>query len=80
MEEGKDESEFFSKIESFCNFYKNDVPKTTKGLAYPTEFAATGVASSSAFLCILAAQKLPKDKTGEFHNFQQRIYKSILTP
>ena len=65
LQETKEETDFFAKIENFCNFYKDDVPKTTKGLAYPTEFAATGVAASSAYLCILAAQKLPKVKTGK---------------
>ena len=64
MEEDDESVESFNRIRDFCNFYENDVPKTTKGLAYPTSFGATGVAASSSFLCILAAQKLAPSKTG----------------
>lgn len=64
MEEDEETNVAFNRISDFCNFYLNDVPKTTKGLAYPTSFGATAVAASSSYLCILAAQKLPESKTG----------------
>ena len=68
MEEDDESVESFNRIKDFCNFYENDVPKTTKGLAYPTSFGATGVAASSSFLCILAAQKLAPSKTGSINS------------
>ena len=38
------------------------MPKTTRGLAYPTNTKATAPAASSSFLCGLAAVKLDKKK------------------
>jgi endoglucanase len=64
MEESADLTIHTDRVKNFCNFYVNDVPKTVRGLAFPTTFGATSVASSSSFLCILAAQKLPYEKIG----------------
>ena len=52
----------FNKIADFCDFYDKKVPKTTRGLAYPTNTKATAPAASSSFLCGLAAVKLDKKK------------------
>lgn len=52
----------FNQIADFCDFYDKKVPKTTRGLAYPTNTKATAPAASSSFLCGLAAVKLDKKK------------------
>jgi len=79
MEEDESSTVSFNRISDFCNFYLNDVPKTTKGLAYPTSFGATAVAASSSFLCIMAAQKLPESKTGFKLNCCVLIFELFVT-
>ena len=58
IEEDEETTVHLDEIKSFCDFYSEDVTKTVYGLAYPSPFQATGYASSAAFLCFLAAQKM----------------------